>query len=367
MTRQPLTGEDHESEPKEATASDRPSLRAAILGFGISGRVFHAPLVQADDSYVLEAIVTSDPGRAKAARGSYPNAWIIPTPEQLFAKVDEGELALDVVVIGTPPLNHKQLAKAALERGLHIVVDKPFVPSSEDGEDLIAAAADAGRCLTVFQNRRWDGDFLTLKQLIRDGKLGKVRTFESRFEWWMPDGFRNWRDTALLAEGGGMLHDLGAHLIDQAIQLFGPVAEVYGETTRYDDPNRSDADQDAFLSLLHCSGTRSRLWMNGNAARLGPRFHVLGSHAAYTKWGLDGQEKALREGVLPTDSEYGTEPPESWGKLGVPGSFRDEPTRRGDYPQFYAQLAHAIQTGSAPPVDPSDAVEVLKIIEQARR
>jgi predicted dehydrogenase len=366
MTRQPLTGEDQESESKEATGSSRPSLRAAVLGFGISRRVFHAPLLHADDSYVLEAIVTSDPARTKAAQESYPNARIIPTSEQLFAKVDEGELGLDVVVIGTPPLNHKQLAKAALERGLHVVVDKPFVPSSADGEELIAAAADAGRCLTVFQNRRWDGDFLTLKQLIRDGKLGEVRTFESRFEWWRPDGFRNWRDTALLAEGGGILHDLGAHLIDQAIQLFGPVAEIYGETARHDDRNGSDADQDAFLSLLHCSGTRSRLWMNGNAARLGPRFHVLGSHAAYTKWGLDGQEKALGDGVLPTDSEYGIEPPESWGKLGVPGSFRDEPTCRGDYPQFYAQLAHSLQTGSAPPVDPSDAVEVLKIIEQAR-
>ena len=218
----------------------------------------------------------------------------------------------------------------------------------------------------MFQNRRWDGDFLTLKHLIRHGKLGKVRTFESRFEWWMPEGFRNWRDTALLAEGGGILHDLGAHLIDQAIQLFGPVAEVYGETARYGDPDQSDADQDAFLSLLHRSGTRSRLWMNGHAARLGPRFHVLGSQAACTKWGLDGQERALAEGVLPSDSEYGIEPPESWGKLGVPGSFRDEPTRRGDYPRFYAQLAHALQTGSAPPVDPGDAVEVLKVIEQAR-
>ena len=368
MIRQPaLTGEDHKSHPQVARANGRPSLRAAIIGFGISGRVFHAPLIQADDSYVLEAIVTSDPGRVKVARASYPHARIIATPEQLFAKVDEGELALDVVVIGTPPLNHKQLAKAALERGLHVVVDKPFVPCSEDGEELIAAATDAGRCLTVFQNRRWDGDFLTLKQLIHDGRLGKVRTFESRFEWWMPDGFRNWRDTALLAEGGGILHDLGAHLIDQAIQLFGPVAEIYGETARYDDANKSDADQDAFLSLLHRSGTRSRLWMNGHAARLGPRFHVLGSQSAYTKWGLDGQEKALGEGMVPTDLEYGIEPPERWGKLGVPGSFRDEPTRRGDYPQFYAQLARAVQTGSAPPVDPSDAVEVLRIIERARR
>lgn len=367
MIRHPVTPcEDGDPRMQEARGRDQYSLRAAIIGFGISGRVFHAPLIHASDSFRLEAIVTSEPGRAEAARASYPHAQIVPTSAELFAKVDEGELTLDVVVIGTPPHTHKQLAKAALERGLHVVVDKPFVPCSADGEELIAAATDAGRCLTVFQNRRWDGDFLTLKQIIRDGRLGKVRTFESRFEWWMPNGFRNWRDTALLSDGGGILHDLGAHLIDQAIQLFGPVAEVYGETARHSDLERSDADQDAFLSLQHRSGTRSRLWMNGQAARLGPRFHVLGSEAAYTKWGLDGQEKALKGGLLPTDSEYGIELPERWGKIGVPGSFRGEPTRRGEYPRFYTGLAHALQTGSPPPVDPSDAVQVLKIIEQAR-
>ena len=123
IRQQALIGEDYKSDPKEARGSDRPSLRVAIIGFGISGRVFHAPLIQANDSFVLEAIVTSDPGRADAARASYPHAQVIHTPEQLFARVDEGELTLDVVVIGTPPLNHKQLAKAALERGLHVVID----------------------------------------------------------------------------------------------------------------------------------------------------------------------------------------------------------------------------------------------------
>lgn len=367
MTRQsPLTGQGGATSQEEPRAVNRTSLRTAIIGFGISGRVFHAPLIQANPSYVLEAIVTSEPGRSEAARKACPQARIISTPEELFTGIDAGELELDVVVIGTPPVNHKQLAKAALERGLHVVVDKPFVPCSEDGVELIAAASDAGRCLTVFQNRRWDGDFLTLQKLILDGKLGEVRTFESRFEWWMPEGFGNWRDKALLAEGGGILHDLGAHLIDQAIQLFGPVTKVHGETSRHRDPNQSDADQEAFLSLLHRSGTRSRLWMNGHAAQPGPRFHVLGSRAAYSKWGLDGQEKALADGMLPTDSQYGIEPPETWGRVGVAGSVTSEPTRSGDYPQFYTRLAQALHTGNPAPVDPRDAVEVLRIIELAR-
>lgn len=353
--------------PREVqSGGSRSLLRTAIIGFGISGRVFHAPLIQADDSYLLEAIVTSQPGRAEAARTTYPHAQIIATPEDLFSHIDAGNLGLDVIVIGTPPVNHKKLAKAALERGLHVVVDKPFVPTSADGQELIAAAAAAGRCLTVFQNRRWDGDFLTIQQLVHEEKLGDIRTFESRFEWWMPEGFGNWRDEAPLAEGGGILHDLGAHLIDQAIQLFGPVAEVYGETSRHGDPSQSDADEEAFLSLLHQSGTRSRLWMNGQAPQPGPRFHITGSRAAYTKWGLDGQEEALAQGLLPTNPHYGVEPPETWGKIGVAGSLTSEPTKAGAYPQFYKQLAQALQVGSPAPVDPQDAVAVLRVIESAR-
>lgn len=368
MTRQELPKpQDSAPRQQEAGGDNGALLRTAIIGFGISGRVFHAPLIQADGSYALKAIVTSDPGRVAAAGKTYPHATIIASPEDLFASIDEGSLQLDLVVIGTPPVNHKKLALAALERGLHVVVDKPFVPTSKDGEELIAAAAAANRCLTVFQNRRWDGDYLTVQQLIREGGLGEVRTFESRFEWWMPEGFGNWRDDALLAEGGGILHDLGAHLIDQAIQLFGPVAEVYAETFSPADSRRSDADQEAFLSLLHESGTRSRLWMNGQAAQPGPRFHIMGSGAAYTKWGLDGQEKALAEGQLPADALFGVEPPETWGSIGVTGACVPLPTVNGDYPQFYKQLAQALQAGRPAPVDPRDAVEVLKVIERARQ
>lgn len=128
---------------------------------------------------------------------------------------------LDLVVLGTPPLTHLELGATAIAHGLNVVVDKPFVTTVAHGEELAERASDAGVQLTVFQNRRWDADFLTLRKLLRAGALGEVRTFESRFEWWRPEGFGNWRDSATLAEGGGILHDLGAHLIDQAVQLFG--------------------------------------------------------------------------------------------------------------------------------------------------
>ncbi|WP_104181968.1 Gfo/Idh/MocA family oxidoreductase [Arthrobacter sp. B0490] len=337
-------------------------IRTAVLGFGVSGKVFHTPLIDADPRYSLAAIVTAHPARASLAAQKYPTARIINTAENLFAAVDSGELELDLVVLGTPPGSHVELAEAAFSRGLNVVVDKPFVPTSAEGESLIDRAAGAGVVVTVFQNRRWDADYLTLKTLLAEGALGQVHSFESRFQWWMPEGFGNWRDEATVAEGGGILHDLGAHLIDQAIDLFGPVTESYGETATHTPT--SGADQDSFVSLLHQSGVRSRLWMNGLAAQVGARFHVLGSTAAYTKWGLDGQEPALDAGVLPTDEAYGAEPESSWGLFGIDGATVPVPAERGSYPTFYSQLAAALHDGAPLPVDPAQSVTVLRIIEK---
>lgn len=333
-------------------------IRTAVIGFGVSGKVFHAPLVAADSNYSLDVIVTADPSRAAQAARLYPRARIIPTPEELFAEAAN----LDLVILGTPPHTHFGLAATAMAHGLHVVVDKPFVPTSELGEELIGRAADGGVQLTVFQNRRWDADFLTLRKVLASGALGKISTFESRFEWWRPEGFGNWRDTVSLPEGGGILHDLGAHLIDQAIQLFGPVDRSYGETANR-GPHPDAADTEAFVSLLHASGVRSRLWMNGMAAQAGPRFHVLGSRSGYTKWGLDGQEPALAAGLPPSDPAYGVEPQERWGLLGADGATAPVPAERGAYPQFYAALSAALRGNGPLPVSPSEPLEVLKIIE----
>ena len=334
-------------------------IRTAVVGFGISGKVFHSPLISAHPDYSLDVIVTADPERVAEAARLYPEARIVPTPEALFALAGD----LDLVVLGTPPLTHFDLAATAIAHGLHVVVDKPFVTTSAQGMALISRASDAGVRLTVFQNRRWDADFLTLQRLVREGGLGEIRSFESRFEWWRPAGFGNWRDTAAVSEGGGILNDLGAHLIDQAIQLFGPVAESYGETAHH-GPDQNGADTEAFVSLLHDSGVRSRLWMNGMAAQVGPRFHVLGSEAGYTKWGLDGQEPALAAGMTPTDPGYGVEPQESWGVLGVDGDATPVPAERGSYPRFYVELAAALRGEGPLPVDPEESLEVLKIIEE---
>ncbi|TFC42559.1 oxidoreductase [Cryobacterium sp. TMT1-21] len=333
-------------------------IRTGLIGFGTSGRVFHSPLLAANPDFSLDLIVTRDPARLNAAATRYPQARLVPTVEDLFAAADD----LDLVVIGSPSATHVELANAALDAGLAVVVDKPFAVKPWEGRDLIEKARRLGLLLTVFQNRRWDGDFLTLRALLAEGALGEVRRFESRFEWWKPEQTKSWKVGATIQQGGGVLFDLGAHLIDQALQLFGPVDDVYAETlTRR--PGGA-ADDDTFVALHHGSGVRSHLWMNGIAAQVGPRFRVLGSESGYTKWGLDGQETALAAGASPTDPDFGVDPESAWGMLGRDGALTRVPTERGAYGAFYSGLADALLRGGPVPVDPEDALRVINVIER---
>ena len=336
-------------------------IRTGIIGFGTSGRVFHAPLVSSNPEFSLDLIVTGNPERRTQAIHSYPGARILATSDDLFDRVED----LDLVVIGSPSATHIDLAHAARDAGLAVVVDKPFAVTPEQGRGVIEKAERLGLHLTVFQNRRWDGDFLTLRALVAAGALGTVRRFESRFEWWEPEQAQSWRAAARPSEGGGVLYDLGAHLIDQAIQLFGPVDDVHAEVLARREG--AAADDDTFVALHHGSGVHSHLWMNGMAAQVGPRFRVLGSTAGYTKWGTDGQETALRQGMLPTDEGYGLEAEATWGVLGRDGALTRVPTQRGSYDAFYAALAEAILRGGPVPVKPRDALRVIDVIERVHR
>lgn len=335
-------------------------IRTAVVGYGLSGSVFHTPCIAANPRYSIEVIVTGDAQRAAAAAGRYPQARVVASVDDMLDLAPE----LDLVVIGTPPKTHFELAARAIRHGLHVVVDKPFVTTGEQGAALIERADKANVVLSVFQNRRWDADFLTLKRLAKEGALGRIHSFESRFERWSPRSRTAWKADTPAAEGGGILFDLGTHLIDQAIQLFGPVEKAYGEIDCRNADSSSGADDDTFVSLLHASGTRSRLWMSRLAAQTGPRFRVLGSSAAYTKWGLDGQEASLSAGQLPTDPGYGVEAESAWGMLGHDGTLKAVRPERGSYPLFYELLAAAVQDGGPVPVDPAESVEVLRIIER---
>lgn len=334
------------------------AIRTAILGFGVSGRIFHAPFLKANPDYEVSAIVTGSPERRAEAAKEYPEARLYGSPDEIWAEPE----AFDLVVIGTPNGTHESLASRALSAGFNVVVDKPFATSSEGGRTLVQQAADAGRTLTVFQNRRWDGDFLTVRELVESGALGTVHRFESRFEWWQPRRAESWKTTSTRAEGGGILFDLGTHVIDQAVQLFGPVEDVHAEI---DTRSGGAAEDDVFLSLRHGSGVRSGLWMCAVAPAPAPRFHIQGSLAGYTSYGLDVQEPSLLSGARPLDDGFGETPEARWGTLSTGSESRKIKTERGDYGKFYRNLAPALRGNGRPPVDPADAITVLEIIERA--
>ncbi|MBD8585001.1 Gfo/Idh/MocA family oxidoreductase [Frigoribacterium sp. CFBP 8766] len=333
-------------------------LRVGIVGYGLAGRVFHAPLVAADDSYDLVAVVTRDSDRADQARTSHPGVEIVPRAGDL------DELGLDLVVVATPNATHADVAADALRAGSAVVVDKPVATTASSARQLIELAESLGRSLTVYQNRRWDGDYLTASRLVRDGALGDVHTFESRFEPWKTANRAGWKSEATAAEGGGILLDLGPHLVDQALHLFGPVVDVHAEIARR-RPSGA-ADDDVFVSLRHEGGVRSRLWMSHVAAQPGPRLRVLGTARAYVVDGLDPQEAQLASGTSPRDPGYGRVPDERHGLLGIGAEARPEPTDRGRYPLFYEQLARALRGAGPLPVDPRDALAALEVIEAAR-
>ncbi|MFD1147513.1 Gfo/Idh/MocA family protein [Saccharothrix hoggarensis] len=325
-------------------------LRTGLLGYGIAGRVFHAPLIAATPDLELTAVVTSGPARRAQAAAEHPDAELPHTVEDLFG------LDLDLIVVATPNRTHVPLALAAIEAGLPVVVDKPFAPTSADARRVLQAARYRDVPVTVFQNRRWDSDFRTVRSLVADGALGAVTRFESRFERWAPDVWDNWRELGAPEEAGGLLYDLGAHLVDQALELFGPVSAVYAEL----DLRRPgvQVDDDVFVALTHVNGVRSHLWASSTASHHGPRFRVLGSEAAYVSEGLDRQEEALATGKPFDDLS-------TCGRLGLPDHAEEVVGLPGAYSEFYRLLVAALRDGSPLPVDPESAVRALEVIEAA--
>jgi scyllo-inositol 2-dehydrogenase (NADP+) len=337
-------------------------LRVAVIGYGIGGAVFHAPLVASTAGLQVAFVVTGNEERAADVRRGYADAAVVASPDELWARADE----IDLVVVTSPNREHAPLALTAIAAGLPVVVDKPFAIDAEQGQQVIDAAAAASVPLTVFQNRRWDGDFLTLRRLLRDGKLGAVTRFESRFERWRPTPKGGWRELGGVDDAGGLLYDLGAHLIDQALVLFGPVAQVYAEV----DIRRAGVrtDDDTFVSLTHANGVRSQLWVSAIASSLGPRLRVLGDRASYVKYGLDVQEDQLRAGRRPDlDADWGSEPEAQWGEVGTPSGTSPVRTEPGAYQHFYAAVRAALRGEGELPVDPRDSLEGLRIIAAAQR
>ena len=333
-----------------------------LVGYGLGGSVFHAPLIESTPGLRLAAVVTANRDRQMAAQARYPQARVFDDVAAALAQAGDVGLA----VVSTPNRSHVHLATAALQAGLAVVVDKPVAANPQDAAALADLAGSLGRWVVPFHNRRWDGDFLTVQELIRSARLGEVWQFESRYERWRPGPVRDiWREDPAPEAAGGLLYDLGAHLIDQALVLFGPPSGVYAELRRR-RPG-AQVDDDSFVSLLYPSGLVAHLWTSSGAAQGGPRFRVLGSEAAFVKFGLDGQEASLRAGQTPAGATWGVEGEERWGRLGDDADAVTVPTRPGAYPDFYAAVLASLRAAAPPPVSMAEAVAGLEIIEAAQR
>jgi predicted dehydrogenase len=356
-------------------------LRVGLIGYGLAGSAFHAPLVEAARGLRLVSVVTSNSERAEQARQAHSGVEVLPDADALFAAADSH----DLVVVAAPNREHVPLGLAAVEAGLHLVVDKPLAASVADAQRLADAVAARGVVASVFHNRRWDGDFLTLRRLVGEGSLGELVRLESRFDRWRPEVDRGkWREGGGREDAGGVLFDLGPHLIDQALDLLGPARSVYAEVRALRPGAR--VDDDIFLALEHSSGAVSHLSATMLAAQPGPRLRALGSSAAYVKWGLDVQEAALRAGARPGAPGFGEEPPDAWGLFGTEEDPQPVKTEPGRYVEFYERMERAIRSrgeggaasapGEPPPV-PLDAAEpppvpldagiaALRVIEAAQ-
>ncbi len=334
-----------------------------LVGFGGAGEGLHAPLIEATEGMELAAVVTSDPQRRRRAVAAYPAVALFDDVAGLLAAGHD--LGLEMIVVAAPNRAHEPVALAAVEAGYAVVVDKPLATTAAAGRRVVAAAEARGVVLSVFQNRRWDGDFLTVCRLRDAGVFGQVLRFESRFERWRPQvSADRWRERADPEEGGGLLLDLGSHLVDQALFLFGTPTSVYAEL-KARRPGAA-VDDDVFISLTHPGGVISHLWASAVAARPGPRFRVQGDRAGYVAYGMDVQEMALAAGERPGGEDWGRVPEARWGTLGAGDEVHPVPSEKGDYCRFYQGMVAALTEGGPPPVPPSEALGCLEILDAAR-
>ena len=325
-------------------------LRTALVGYGLAGRVIHRPLLEAVDELEVTHVVTADPARRASVAVDLPAARVVESAEALWQSADD----FDVVVVATNNDVHVPLAVAALDLGKPVVVDKPVALTSDDAARLVEHARSCGLPLGVFHNRRWDSDTLTAAELLDSGALGSVHRLESRFTRFRPQVVDRWREKP---GGGGVLLDLGTHLVDQAVHLLGPVVEVWADVRLL--RAGAEVDDDCVLALTHESGAGSLLWCSASAPWTGPRLVLQGSQAGWVKQDLDGQEVAAREGWRPSDEPDGT--------LRDADGARPVASRPGDWPAFYRGFVASVRTGAPLPVQPEHAVHVLRVLEAAAR
>lgn len=337
------------------------NISVGLIGFGAGGQIFHAPVLTAIPGLKLTKIRASRPEQVSVAQMKYPEATIVSTSEEII-----NDKEVDLVVISTPNTSHHSLALLALQAGKHVVVDKPFTITTAEADELIALAADRNQVLSVFHSRRFDSDFHTVKKVIKSGILGELVELESRY-----DRFRNflkpgaWREDE--APGTGILYDLGSHLIDQALTLFGLPEAVTADLRMQ---RKSSKAVDNFEVILHYPAVKVSLKAGMLVKENLPRFILLGTEGAFVKYGLDVQEEALKAGYSPlTKGDWGIEPQSIWAKINselnglhIIGNIESE---RGNYAEFYDNVYQTIAGSAQLLVTPLQARNTIRIIELA--
>ena len=328
-------------------------LRIGLVGYGFGGRYFHAPLLASAPECEFLGVVTNSRERRQEFAERFPGRATFDSLEQLAAA------GAEAVTISTPAATHTELTEKALRLGLAVVCDKPFALDAASARETVLLSEQLQVPLTVYQNRRWDSDFLTVRKALADGVLGDAVRLESRFERFAPDPGPS-------ASGGGTLLDFGSHLVDQALVLFGPARTVYAEM--HASKPAEGRDDDAFVAITHAAGVLSHLWGSWRENAPGPRFRMTGTAATYVGIpDMEGQEHLLVAGHSPaTRADWGAEPEHRWGRVfrdGTSSMLRSEP---GAWDTFYPAFAAAVRGTGPVPVDPWDAVATAQVLDAAR-
>jgi Predicted dehydrogenases and related proteins len=339
------------------------TVNVGLIGFGMAGQVFHAPVISAVEGLRLHKVSARKTEHLKMLSERFPEVIPVGSAEEIIYADD-----VELVVIATSNDMHYPLAKAALQAAKHVVVEKPFTNATAEADELIALADQQNRLLTVHHNARWNSDYLTVKKVVESGRLGRLVSFEARY-----DRFRNylrpnaWREADL--PGSGIHYDLGAHLIDQSLQLFGLPEAITADLRKQREGVRAIDD---FELILHYPQLKVSLKGSMLVKEPTPRYALYGTEGAFVKYGVDPQEAALKAGGSPqANPDWGTENREIWGKLNIWQGESDTieyiESERGDYPAFYRNVYEAINGIRQPAVKAEDARNVIRLLEMAEK
>lgn len=332
-------------------------INVGIIGYGMSAATFHAPLLAVLDGFNIVKVISSQ--EDKVFSDLKPIYSQIKVEQSLDSLTQDSNVEL--IIITTPSGTHFDIAKSCLLAGKHVIIEKPMVVKTSEADELIQLANEKGLLLSVYQNRRWDNDFVTVKKLVQDGNLGSIHTYQVHYDRFKPNVIDRWRERN--ESGSGLLYDLGSHLIDQALHLFGWPKFVIADVATQRKGAQTD---DYFHIILGYENTRAILHAGTLVLGNGPRFQVHGDQGSYIKYGLDGQEAKLKAGIRPFNESFGIDDPKWYGTLTTEQGEQQIPSEKGSYLEYYKGIYQCLREGQAAPVTAVEGLNVIKIIESAR-